>query len=92
MIGVLDLVVYVGLGFLMGLSLNLLYIQFGSRMNWMSWASALVSVLSIALGLGWAYASILEREIQAAWVGLIIFGIVGAIFAALTGRLVSKAA
>lgn len=92
MISMMDLIVYVGLGFLMGVALNLFYIRFGARMTWGAWVSAVISVLSIAFALAWAYASIQESEMQAAWVGLIIFAIIGAIFAALTGRLVRNTA
>jgi hypothetical protein len=92
MISALDLIVYVGLGFLMATALNLYYNLLGSRATWLSWGAAVIAVFSIGFALAWGYASMMESEMQAAWIGLIAFGIIGAIFAAMAGRLVRKTA
>ena len=85
----LNLIVYMGLGALM-----LSGFQYANRFHkvykfdWRAWSTVTISILSITLAIAWAYASLLENEVQAAWVGLFFFGILGTVFALLTKRFV----
>ena len=83
----LDLIVYLGLGALMLFAFQYAY-RFHKvlHFDWRAWVTATISILSSTLALAWAYASLLEHEIQAAWVGLLIFGGLGIVFAFLTTR------
>jgi hypothetical protein len=87
----LDFVVYLGLGVLL-----LFGFQYANRFNkafgfdWRAWVFATISILLITLALAWAYASFSEHEIQAGWVGLLVFGVLGIVFAFLTTRVAGQ--
>jgi uncharacterized BrkB/YihY/UPF0761 family membrane protein len=84
---ILDLIVYLGLGALM-----LYAFQYANRFHkvykfdWRAWISVTISILLSTLALAWMYASLLEHEIQAAWVGLLLFAGLGIVFAFLARR------
>ena len=81
----IDLLFYMGLG-----ALTLLAFQYADRFNkvlkfdWRAWMSATTSILLSSFAVAWTYASFLEHENQAAWMGLILFGGLGIILAFLT--------
>jgi hypothetical protein len=87
----LDLVVYIGIGALMLYAFQYA-IRFHkvSKFDWRAWTTVTVSILLSMLALAWAYASLVEHEIQAAWVGLLIFGGLGIVFAFLARRFVQE--
>lgn len=83
-----DLIFYVGLGILI-----LLAFQYANhfhrclRFDWRTWTAASLSIVLAALGVGWAYASFMEYEMPAGWMGLILFGGLGVVFAFLARAL-----
>lgn len=87
----LDVIVYLGLG-----ALTLFAFQYAycfhkiSKFDWRAWTTITISILLSTLSLAWAYASLVEHEIQAAWVGLLIFGGLGIVFAFLAKRFAQK--
>jgi uncharacterized membrane protein len=84
----LDLLFYMGLGIL-----ALFGFQYANRFSkvmkfdWRTWAAITASILLIVLGIAWAYVSFLEHENGAAWMGLILFGGLGIVFAFLARQL-----
>lgn len=57
------------------------------------WPNCILAILSNFLfifSLAWAYASLLEHEIQAAMMGLLVFGGMGMIVAIIAYRIISK--
>ena len=56
------------------------------KFDWRAWTSASLSILLFWLSITWAYASSAEHEIQAGWVGLLLFSGLGIVFAFLTKR------
>lgn len=83
----LDLVIYLSLG-----ALTLFAFQYAGRwakalkFDWRTWMTVALAIFFTMLAFAWAYASLVEHEIQAAWVGLFIFGGLGLVFALLTKR------
>ena len=84
----MDLLFYIGLGILI-----LLAFQYANRFqrvmkfDWRIWTAVTISILLVALGVAWAYASFVEYENPAAWMGLILFGGLGIVFAFLARTL-----
>ena len=82
---IIDMIFYMGLG-----ALTLLAFQYANRFHkvlkfdWRAWTFSTISILLGALAVAWTYASFLEHENQAAWMGLILFGGLGIVFAFLT--------
>lgn len=81
----IEMLFYLGLGILI-----LLAFQYAKRFHqvmrfdWRTWVAVTMSILMAALGLAWAFVSLLEFENRAAWAGLILFsglGIVSAFLA-----------
>ena len=84
----MDLLFYIGLGILMVLAFHYARrLQGLKKLDWRTWTAVTISILLVALGAAWAYASFLEYEIRAAWMGLIIFGGLGIVFAFLARTL-----
>lgn len=57
---------------------------------WPNCLLTLVANTSIIFSIAWAYASILEHEVQAAMMGLLVFGGTGVIFAIVAYRVITK--
>ncbi|HHV64304.1 MAG TPA: dehalogenase [Peptococcaceae bacterium] len=78
------------LGALMASALWVIYIKIHSvrKMSAAAWILAVVSVLWAGFTLAWTFSSILEGEIRAAGMGLLVFGIIFIIFAVLTRVLI----
>ena len=86
-LSLLDLLIYVSLGLLLGVAFTYLHFKFGNRIDWKSWALFVIGSLLVALALGWLYASIGEQEARAGFVGLIMFAVPGIILGTLGLRL-----
>jgi len=87
----LDVIFFTGMGALM-----MLGFQYAGKFSkvypfdWRAWTSATLSIVLLWLSITWAYASFAEHEIQAAWVGLLVFAGLGIVFAFLTKRLAQQ--
>ena len=83
----LDVIFYLGLGILALFAFQYAY-RFHKvlHFDWRAWIASALSILLIVLSLAWAYASFLEHEIQAAWVGLFVFGGLGVVMIFLVRR------
>ena len=87
----LDVIFFTGMGALMVLGF-----QYAGRwakvikFDWRAWTFASISILLVWLSITWAYASFSENEIRAGWVGMLIFGGLGIVFAFLTSRLAKQ--
>lgn len=86
-LSLLDLLIYVSLGLILGIAFTYFHFQFGNRIDWKSWAFFVIGSLLVALALGWLYASIGEQETRAGLVGLIMFAVPGIILGTLGIRL-----
>jgi NhaP-type Na+/H+ or K+/H+ antiporter len=75
----MDLLVQVGLGVLLSIAFVFVYqkLSLPKKSNWTAWATAVASILLMVFSFAWAYASIVENEAQAAWMGLFVFGFPG---------------
>ena len=87
----LDALFYMGLG-----ALTLLAFQYAYRFHkvlkydWRAWTTTTISILLGVMAIGWAYVSFWEHENQAGWMGLLLFGGLGIVFAFLTRQLTRK--
>jgi hypothetical protein len=84
----LNVLFYLGLGVLIVFAFQYA-IRFNRVMNFdlQTWVCVGISIAWGALALAWAYASLQEHEIQAAWVGLFLFTALSLIFVFLARRL-----
>ena len=71
-----DLFILIGIGILMMAAFVYLHSKLcaPNGSNWKGWAAGALSILLVAFSLAWAYASLLEHEVQAACMGLFVFG------------------
>lgn len=80
------------LGVLVCLTCGYVYLKFHTRSK-MSAGACILAIISILWGaftIAWAIASIAEREMQAAGMGVLVFGAVLLILVAVTRKLVSS--
>ncbi|MBW2370389.1 MAG: hypothetical protein JRH15_21165 [Deltaproteobacteria bacterium] len=89
-----DLLILVGIGILLSMAFVFLKTKAGrlNRSNWMGWGTGAVAILLVGFSLAWAYASLMEDEIQAAYMGLFVFGGPGIVAAIGAWRLIKSAA
>jgi len=89
-----DLFILVGIGILLSAAFVFFKTKAGglNRSNWKGWGAGAVAILLIGFSLAWAYASLVENEIQAAYMGLFVFGGPGIIAAIGAWRLIKSAA
>lgn len=64
--------------------------QVGKAKLWPNCILVLIANAAIMFSLAWAYGSIVEFETQAAFMGIVVFGGVGIIFAIIAYRVISK--
>lgn len=81
--------------YLLGIFTSLgIYIMFiNSKKHILKWSSWLMGIITIILSLftiAWSWSSILEKEPQAAGIGLILFGIPSLIMVFVTRRVILK--
>lgn len=62
----------------------------GKAKLWPNCILVLITNLTIAFGISWAYSSVLEYEMQAAMMGLLVFGGVGIILAIVSYRVINN--
>lgn len=80
------------LGLLITLSITLIYLKLhvAGKMNGTAWTLAVITIIMSIFTLAWSVASINENEMQAAGMGLLIFGGATGILAILTKKVISK--
>lgn len=62
----------------------------GKAKIWPNCILVLLANLAIAFGLAWAYSSIIEYEVRAAMMGLIMFGGTGIVIATVAYKVITK--
>ena len=89
-----DLFTYTGLGILLSAVVVYLHSKLGGMngATWKAWGAGVLGILLVVLSLAWAYASMQEHEMQAAWMGLFVFGVPGIVFTAGAIRMIKKGA
>jgi len=84
-------ILFLFVGILAGvLFIGLIKLSKQYSLNWYSWVMASTGLVLILFTIAWSITSILEREPQAAGMGLIFFGMPGVILLLLTRRLIVK--
>ncbi len=78
------------LGVLMAAAVCFVYLKLHvpGKMSVGSWVMAVISILWGVFTLAWAASSVAENEMQAAGMGLLIFGFILVIFVAITRKLI----
>ena len=64
--------------------------QVGKAKLWPNCILVLIANAAIMFSVAWAYGSIMEYETQAAFMGIVMFGGVGVVFAIIAYRVISK--
>lgn len=83
--------------FILGIAFTLIQVvitlkltKIGKEKLWFNCILTLVPNALVIFAIAWAYASVIEHEPQAAFVGLLVFGGTGLIFAIIAYRLINK--